>query len=340
MMQLCRQFETACIKAYMQGEIRGYMHTDNGQEAIPALIAVALKRGDLKLSDYRVSQSRNPRISPRAPWLKAGGSRRHLPDSCGRAPAVSAMPALSLTPRLAPHPQGHTHALASGVSPDAIMAEIYGKQGGSCRGSGGSMHIYDKALNFQGGWALVAEQLPYAAGAARSILLDRQLHPNELKDDDRIAVVFIGDGGAQNGRMAECLNAAAKEKLPLLFIVIDNGRAISTFTPDVAANSNVYLQGKHYGIPGLKVYGSKVDQTLKAGRAVIDYVRKVGPAILQVHTYRLQGHNPTDSEDQKGRKEEKEWARNEADPIKLFEASARAKELDLEGGRDGPRCGA
>ena len=72
------------------------------------------------------------------------------------------------------------------------------------------MHIYDKDTHFQGGWALVAEQLPYAVGAARSILLDRHLRPEELRGDDRMTIVFVGEGGAQNGRMAECLNAAAK----------------------------------------------------------------------------------------------------------------------------------
>jgi TPP-dependent pyruvate/acetoin dehydrogenase alpha subunit len=105
----------------------------------------------------------------------------------------------------------------------------------------------------QGGWALVSEQLPYAAGAARSILLDRMMDPEAMRDDDRVTIVFIGEGGAQNGRMAECLNSAAKEHLPLLFIVIDNGRAINTFTPDVAANSEVWRQGEHYGVPGIKV---------------------------------------------------------------------------------------
>ncbi|CAN0446367.1 unnamed protein product, partial [Scytosiphon promiscuus] len=78
--------------------------------------------------------------------------------------------------------------------------------------------------------------------------------------------------------MAETLNAAAKEKLPLLFLVIDNGRAINTFTPDVAANSD----GQHYGVPGVNVDGQDMMQMLSAGRAVTDYVRKNGPAILQV----------------------------------------------------------
>ena len=148
------------------------------------------------------------------------------------------------------------------------------------------MHIFDKETHFQGGWALVSEQLPYAAGAARSILLDRHLDPAGMEGDDRIAVVFIGEGGAQNGRMAECLNAASKENLPLLFLVIDNGRAINTFTPDVAANMDIFAQGGHYGIPGIRVDGGNLVDTLKAGRAVVDYVRSTGPAILQVHTYR------------------------------------------------------
>merc|ERR1712185_590991 len=141
------------------------------------------------------------------------------------------------------------------------MAELFAKDGGTCRGTGGSMHIFDVDTHFQGGWALVAEQLPYAAGAARSILLDRNRDPAKYEGDDRIAVVFVGEGGAQNGRMAECLNAAAKENLPLLFIVIDNGRAINTFTPDVAANMDIFAQGEHYGVPGIKVDGISLEVT-------------------------------------------------------------------------------
>lgn len=270
LMQLARLFENACNQAYMQGNIRGFMHLDNGQETIPAMVADTIKIGDKKHSYYRE----------------------------------------------------HTHALASGVSPDKVMAELFAKVDGTCKGAGGSMHIYDVEHNFQGGWALVSEQLPYAVGAARAIALDRHLNPEQTKNDDRITIVFIGEGGAQNGRMAECLNAAAKENLPILFLVIDNGRAINTFTQDVAQNSDVYMQGKHYGVPGLKVDGQNMVDTMRAGRAVVDHVRKNGPAILQVHTYRFNGHSPADPEHERGRKEEKKWARAEADPIKLFEASA------------------
>ena len=278
-MQLARAFENACNQQYMQGKIRGFMHLDNGQESIPGLVDYAIKKGDKKYSYYRE----------------------------------------------------HTHALASGVPAGPVMAELFMKDGGTCRGAGGSMHIFDKEHYFQGGWALVAEQLPYACGAAKSILMDRELGLSDddtftkqdvapPADDDRISVVFVGEGGSQNGRMAELLNSASKDNLPLLVIVIDNGRAINTFTPDIAQNSNVFEQGKHYGVPGLLVNGLDAADVAKGGKAVIDYIRQgKGPAILQVHTYRFNGHSPADPEHERGRKEEKAWARSEQDPIKSFE---------------------
>ena len=286
-MQLARGFENACNQQYMQGKIRGFMHLDNGQESIPGLLDYCIKQTDKKFSYYRE----------------------------------------------------HTHALASGVDPGAIMAELFMKDTGTCRGAGGSMHIFDRAQYFQGGWALVCEQLPYAAGGAKSILIDRALGVSDddnyqkqnvapPADDDRIAVVFVGEGGAQNGRTAELLNAASKDNLPILLLVIDNGRAINTFTPDVAQNSNIYEQGKHYGVPGLLVDGMDPADVAKGGKAVIDYIRKGnGPAILQVHTYRFNGHSPADPEHERGRKDEKAWARQEQDPIKGFES----KYIDQKG---------
>lgn len=278
-MQTARAFENACNQQYMQGKIRGFMHLDNGQESIPGLLDYALKQDDKKISYYRE----------------------------------------------------HTHAIATGVPMGDIMAELFMKDTGCCRGAGGSMHIFDKEKFFQGGWALVCEQLPYACGLAKAIQLDKHLGISDdaniekqnvapPADDDRISVVFIGEGGSQNGRMAEVLNSASKDNLPLLIIVIDNGRAINTFTPDVAKNSEVYKQGLHYGVPGLLVDGNNPADVAKGGKAVIDYIRSgKGPAVLQVHTYRFNGHSPADPEHERGRKDEKAWARAEQDPIKAFE---------------------
>mmetsp|Transcript_29867 Transcript_29867/g.34400 ORF Transcript_29867/g.34400 Transcript_29867/m.34400 type:complete len:816 (-) Transcript_29867:71-2518(-) len=289
-MNTARAFENACNQAYMQGKIRGFMHLDNGQESIPALVDYAIKNGDKKYSYYRE----------------------------------------------------HTHAIASGVGPGPVMAELFMKDAGTCRGAGGSMHIFDKPTYFQGGWALVAEQLPYAAGAAKSILLDQELALSDdeniekvnvapPENDDRLSVVFVGEGGSQNGRMAEILNAAAKDNLPLLILTIDNGRAINTFTPDIAKNSEVYKQGQHYGVPGLLVNGLNAADVAKGGKAVIDYIRSgKGPAMLQVHTYRFNGHSPADPEHERGRKDEKAWARENQDPIKEFEAKYTASGVFTE----------
>ncbi len=236
-----------------------YSHVFMHRESVPAMISSVLKKEDKKLSYYRE----------------------------------------------------HTHALASGVDPRKLMAELCAKQGGCCKGAGGSMHIYDKQNRFQGGWALVAEQLSYSGGAAKSILLDSELGlvEKDLEDgdiikvnssrelsskakDDRIAVVFVGDGGSHNGRLPELLNSCSKLKLPLLIVIIDNGRAINTFTEDVAANTMQFALGEHYGVPGLLVDGLHAEDVVKAGRAVTDYIRSgQGAAVMQIHTYRFMGHS-------------------------------------------------
>eukprot|EP00854_Cymbomonas_tetramitiformis_P009243 gene9243-10950_t len=287
-MVICRKFENECVEAYKAGDIRGFMHADQGQETVPALIADCLSPNDIKCSFYRE----------------------------------------------------HTHALASGVPLVDIMAELFGRTGGTCKGSGGSMHLFDKRTKFQGGWALVGEHLSYAVGMARSIRLDRQQNPAKPRNADKIVVVLLGDGASQTGRMDTALHAAAQHKLPVLFLVVDNGRAINTFTPDVAANVDVYQRGANYGIPGAKVDGQSLVDMLRAGRVVSDYVRKeCAPAILQVHTYRFQGHSSADPEREPGRKQEKRWAVHQADPIKLFEehvskTSTEIAEADLQASKN------
>ena len=235
--------------------------------------------------------------------------------------------------------RAHCHALACGSSARSIMSELFMKVTGLCRGAGGSMHLFDKANNFQGGWALVAEQLPYAAGGATALMLDAELglHSGGSLPSPppvgRVSVVLVGEGGAQNGRLSEVLNAASVGKLPLLIIVIDNGRAINTFTPDVAANSDVYKLGKHYGVPGVLVDGTDAIAVARAGEAMIKHIREGGgPAILQVHTYRFNGHSPADPEHEVGRKEEKKWARQDQDPIKHFEDQMEALSGSAEPG--------
>ncbi|EED94124.1 predicted protein, partial [Thalassiosira pseudonana CCMP1335] len=241
----------------------------------------------------------------------------HLDNGQESIPAFMKI-ALQRTDKKYSYYREHCHALASGVDPRKIMAELCMKEGGTSRGAGGSMHIYDKPTRFQGGWALVAEQLPYGAGAAKNQIKSTKSLSRD--GDNRIAVVFVGDGGSQNGRLPEILNACSTQKLPLLIVIIDNGRAINTFTPDVASNTMKFELGSHYNVPGILVDGCDASTVAKAGLAITDFVRSgKGPAVMQVHTYRFMGHSPADPEHERGRKDEKTWAREHCDPIKEFE---------------------
>ena len=108
--------------------------------------------------------------------------------------------------------------------------------------------------------------------------------------DDRIAAVLVGDGGSQNGRLPELLNTCSKLKLTLLIIVVDNGRAINTFTKDVAANTMTYKLADHYQVPGVLLDGLDAVNVAKAGRVVTDHIRRGhGAALIQIHTYRFMG---------------------------------------------------
>lgn len=130
-----------------------------------------------------------------------------------------------------------------------------------------------------------------ADGDVIKIHRDEILSPDTVGDmDDRIAVVLVGDGGSQNGRLPELLNTCSVLKLPLLIIVVDNGRAINTFTKDVAANTMTYKLADHYQVPGILLDGLDAVNVAKAGRVVTDYIRKGnGSAVIQIHTYRFMG---------------------------------------------------
>lgn len=118
-----------------------------------------------------------------------------------------------------------------------------------------------------------------------------KIYRGENRDsEDRIAVVLVGDGGSQNGRLPELLNTCSVLKLPLLIIVIDNGRAINTFTKDVAASTMIYKLAEHYQVPGVLLDGLDAVNVAKVGRVITDYIRRGnGSAVIQIHTYRFMG---------------------------------------------------
>ncbi len=203
----------------------------------------------------------------------------------------------------------HIHAIKTGASPSAVMAELYGKENGCCKGRGGSMHIFDASQNFMGGYALVGQPFPLAAGLAMGI---------KHKGTDQIAICFLGDGANNQGTFHETMNMAKIWNLPVLFVCENNGYAIGTHINRSTAQLDQYKRvDTAYCMEASQHDGMDIDTVMEAAKVAIDYVRSgKGPYFLELMTYRFRGHSMSDSKGYRTREEEKEWEKR--DPIKLY----------------------
>lgn len=181
----------------------------------------------------------------------------------------------------------HVHAIVRGITPQAVMAELFGRVGGCSGGYGGSMHLFDSERRFLGGYAIVGETFPVAAGVAYWLRL------NESPD---IALCYFGDGAANQGTFHETLNMAALWKLPVLFICENNHYQIGTEIHRHSAVTEIYRRACAYGIDGKRVDGMDVQAVYDASRQAIAHVRSGnGPYLLECDTYRYRGHSMADS---------------------------------------------
>lgn len=179
----------------------------------------------------------------------------------------------------------HAHMLACGMDPKGVMAELTGRSGGYSSGKGGSMHMFSKEKRFYGGHGIVGAQVPIGAGLAFT---------HKYKEDDGVAVAYMGDGASNQGQVAETYNMAALWKLPCLFVIENNQYGMGTSVKRSSAGE-LYRRGEGYGIPGEQVDGMDVFQVQAAARQALDYVRSGnGPYILEVMTYRYRGHSMSD----------------------------------------------
>lgn len=202
----------------------------------------------------------------------------------------------------------HGQALARGVDASAIMAEMYGKQEGCCKGRGGSMHLFDVSRKFYGGNAIVAGHLPMALGFA---LAEKKLNTKG------ITVCFFGDGAAAEGEFHEAMNLAALWKIPLLFICENNLYAMGTALRFSHSVTELEKKGLNYGIPSVAVDGMDVKAVLQATTDAVESVRKNGnPFFLVCNTYRFRAHSMFDAELYRDKTEVEEWKKR--DPILLF----------------------
>jgi TPP-dependent pyruvate/acetoin dehydrogenase alpha subunit len=202
------------------------------------------------------------------------------------AVAVGVCAALAPGDWIASTHRGHGHCLAKGVEPRRMMAELYGKVGGTNRGKGGSMHITDLAAGVLGVNPIVGMGTPHAVGAALSA---------RVRGTDEVAVAFFGEGAASMGVVHEAMNLAAIWTLPVLFVCENNGYAQSTPVEYAVAADSIAGRAAAYRMPGALVDGQDVVVVREAAATAIDRARGGGgPSLLECRTYRHHGHHQGD----------------------------------------------
>ena len=239
------------------------------------------------------------------------------------AVAVGVMAALTPDDAVVATYREHGQALARGMNAGAIMAEMYGKVEGCCRGRGGSMHLFDADLRFYGGNAIVAGGLPLAVGLA---LADR------MQARAGVTACFFGDGAVAEGDFHEALNLAALWQLPVLFVCENNLYAMGTALRYTQASQDIAAKGAAYNMAAAAVDGMDVQAVEAATRGAVDRIRAgAGPFLLECRTYRFRPHSMFDSELYRTKDEVAEW--RERDPIELLAGRMTEAGLLDEAGR-------
>ncbi len=211
----------------------------------------------------------------------------------------------------------HGHAIAKGVAPRAIMAELFGRRTGCCQGKGGSMHVGDVRVGMFPAIAIVGGNAPLAAGAALAA---------KWLTTDRVTVCFLGDGAMNEGAVHEAMNMAALWDLPVVYVCENNLYAASTPVSAAFKIQQIADRAAAYGMPGLTVDGNDVEAVYRvAGEAVARARRRQGPTFIEAQTYRLCGHSRSDPRTYRSKEEEEWWAAR--DPIPSL--AARLKALGL-----------
>ncbi len=215
----------------------------------------------------------------------------------------------------------HVHAIKCGADPKEVMAELFGKETGSSRGRGGSMHIFDVKHRFMGGYALVGGPFPLAVGMAKGI---------KMKGGDEISICFLGDAANNQGTFHESLNMAALWELPVLFVCENNLYGIGTRIDRSTAVIEQYKRVCGYNIPSAQVDGQDIEQVYAAAKIAVDHVRSgKGPYFLELMTYRYRGHSMSDSNAYRAKEEERMWGKR--DPIIILrDRLIEAGELSMD----------
>lgn len=233
------------------------------------------------------------------------------------AVAVGVMRALSKTDAVVATYREHGHALARGVSPAQIMAEMYGKVEGVSRGRGGSMHLFDRNTRFYGGNAIVAGGLPMAVGLALA---------EKMQGTDNITCCFFGEGAIAEGEFHESLNLAALWKLPIIFICENNLYAMGTALSRSESETNLCRKASSYSLHAEWVDGMDLQAVTNSAIRLINQIRADScPVFLECRTYRFRPHSMFDPELYRSKDEVAKWQLR--DPITAYAGVLRKASL-------------
>jgi pyruvate dehydrogenase E1 component alpha subunit len=211
----------------------------------------------------------------------------------------------------------HGQALARGMSPRAIMAELFGKIDGCSRGKGGSMHLFDRNLNFLGGHGIVGAHVPLATGVGFAI---------KYRGGDQVCICFMGESVVNTGAFHEALNMAGLWKLPVVYIIENNRYGMGTALERASAIHDIYERGAAYNIARTQCDGQDVFAVQRAVKEAVDRARKDShPTLLEARTYRFMGHSMSDavSGTYRTKAELEEW--QQRDPIVLLRMQMQEK---------------
>ena len=223
----------------------------------------------------------------------------------------------------------HGLALARGVDPKPIMAEMMGKKTGVSGGKGGSMHLASREHNFWGGYAIVAGHLPLAAGIALKV---------KYNDEDNVVLCFMGDGATNNGYFHESLNLSAVWDLPVIWLIENNGYGMGTPVAQASGQPELHKRAIAYGMKDFeRVDGQNVVEVYDRVSEAVAYARRHGPVLMEAMTYRYLGHGVSDRSYSERHDELMAW--HEKDPITILhgiivdqdkDATAELKQIEAE----------
>src|SRR5215471_17863534 len=236
------------------------------------------------------------------------------------AVAVGVCSALNRADRIISTHRGHGHCIAKGADLNLMMAELYGRQTGYCKGKGGSMHIADFGIGMLGANGIVAGGISIITGAGLAA---------QMEGKGGVAVSFFGDGASNAGPFHECLNIAAAWKLPMIYVCENNMYAAQTAAAATHALGDVAARAAGYGIPGVVVDGNDVFAVYQAANTAVERARSGGgPTLIECKTYRWRSHTERRGQpDPRDPGEVEAWKNR--DPIALLEQQLREQgELD------------